>query len=113
MAINKVTLEGNLVSEAEVKIFSGDKAKATIRLAISFYNASTKTQTAPLFVAVTLWNDIAKNFKGKKGDLVSIEGRIVDDSYTKDEVKYSRIGIVANKVEVKAIKKVVSKEEQN
>jgi single-stranded DNA-binding protein len=101
MAINKVLLEGNLVTDPQIKEFPSGKMKSTLKLAISYINHETKESTPPLFLYVTLWNDLAKNFNGKKGDLVTLEGKLVDDSFLKDGVKQPRLGIVASKAEVR------------
>ena len=97
--VNKTFLLGRLTADIELRhVGDDDKAVTDVTVAVdSTYRGKTSTE----FIPVTLWGSeaqFANDYLGK-GSLVHIEGKIKIDEWEKDEQKYSKLKVVAQKLE--------------
>ena len=96
---NKAIILGRLTADIELRhVGDDDKAVADVTVAVdNTYRGNTDTS----FIPVTLWGSeaqFANDYLGK-GSTVLIEGKIKIDEWEKDEQKYSKLKIVASKLE--------------
>jgi single-strand DNA-binding protein len=94
--INVVVLAGNVVADPESRSTNSGKSIATFRLAIN--NTSNDKDT--VFIDVDTWEkqaDFVSQYV-KKGSSVSVTGRLKQDSWEKDGKKFSKILVVAERV---------------
>ena len=86
---NKVEIEGNLLADPEYKTFDSGSRVANLRVASDqFYGkhegpeGKAEWNKATAYVSVEAWNEEAdKASKLKKGDLVSVKGKIQTKSW--------------------------------
>lgn len=92
--INRVLLTGRLVREAEIRKTSTNSIVATFTVAVD--NFSKNGDKSAIFIPCTAWNATAEYVDKyvRKGNLVGIEGRINQRTYT------GRDGRIMNVVEV-------------
>ncbi|KEO74560.1 single-stranded DNA-binding protein [Anditalea andensis] len=114
MIRNSVRLTGRIGNKVEVKVFEGNKKMARLSLAT---NESRKNQQGE-WITDTQWHNIvawgkqADFFETKtdKGTEVSIEGRLINRSYTdKQGTKKYITEIVVNEVNIPAVESNLSK----
>ena len=96
---NKASVLGRRTADVELRhVGADDKAVADVTVAVdNTYRGNTDTS----FIPVTLWGSeaqFANDYLGK-GSTVLIEGKIKIDEWEKNEEKYSKLKIVANKLE--------------
>jgi len=96
---NKAIILGRLTADIELRhVGDDDKAVADVTVAVdNTYRGNTDTS----FIPVTLWGSeaqFANDYLGK-GSTVLIEGKIKIDEWEKDDQKYSKLKIVASKLE--------------
>jgi len=94
--INVVVLAGNVVADPESRSTNTGKSIATFRLAVN--NPLNDKDT--LFVDVDVWEkqaDFVSQYV-KKGSSVSVTGRLKQDSWEKEGKKFSKILVVAERV---------------
>ena len=94
--IKNVVLAGNTTEDPEIRSTTTGKKIASFRLAVN--NPLNDKDT--LFIKVDTWEKQAE-FVGnyvKKGSSVSVIGRLKQDSWEKDGKKFSKILVVAERV---------------
>lgn len=94
--INSVVLAGNVVADPESRNTNSGKAVASFRLAIN----NPINDKDVVYIDVDTWEKQAE-FVGnyvKKGSSVSVVGRLKQDSWEKDGKKFSKILVVAERV---------------
>lgn len=94
--INSVVLAGNVVADPESRNTNSGKAVASFRLAIN----NPINDKDVVYIDVDTWEKQAE-FVGnyvKKGSSVSVIGRLKQDSWEKDGKKFSKILVVAERV---------------
>lgn len=101
MIINRVQLTGNLGGDPEIKTFStGNKlAKFSIATREEFNSRTGEKTVKTEWHNVSAWGKLAEKIEAefKKGNFVSIEGRLVTRHYTdKAGVKKYITEVVAN-----------------
>lgn len=101
--INHVIEIGRLVRDGEFGYITTGTAKLNICIAV---NESRKGQDGwkdyPNYFDVTIWGKTAENLKPYllKGKQVAIEGHLQQQRWEKDGQKYSKVVIIADKVEL-------------
>ena len=89
MQLNKVMLMGYLCEDPKVRTTSGGKTVVNARLGVTHrYKKSDGTKAEDtVFMSFVIWGGRGEAFakNHKKGDLAYIEGRLIDDSWTKDD----------------------------
>lgn len=102
--LNSVTLAGRLTRDVEVKMLSGDRAVASMGLAINRTwkdKDGTKKEEAT-FIEVTAWGKTAEHCGQylRKGSAVFIEGRLKQDAWkTKDGEARQMLKVEAHNVQ--------------
>ena len=93
----RMTITGNLVRDPELKFTTNGKAVCEVTIADN-YKANKDAEGQVSFVDVTLWGTLAENFSNsmKKGQRVFAEGRVQQQSWEKDEVKHTKLKVVAD-----------------
>lgn len=100
---NVVILNGRLVRDVELIYTSGGMAIANGSIAV---NRKRKSENGVIdevnFFDFSLMGKIAENLKPymNKGKFLTIHGRLKQDRWEQDGVKYSRVKIVAENVEL-------------
>ncbi len=98
--LNQVVLVGRLVRDVKVNESESGKKLATITLAVprSFKNQEGLYDTD--FIDCILWNNIATNTSNycKKGDVLSIRGRVQSMLVKEDDINKNVLQIMAEKV---------------
>lgn len=81
--INKVTLVGNCGQEPEIKPLSTGTTVATMSVATSdsYKDKDGQWQQNTEWHKVVVWGKMAENLKVSKGDVVYVEGKIVNRKY--------------------------------
>ena len=96
---NKFIGLGRLTADIELRhVGDDDTAVADVTLAV---DNTYRGKTSTAFIPVTLWGSqaqFANDYLGK-GSLVMVEGRVQVDEWEKDEEKYSKLKVVASKLE--------------
>lgn len=100
---NEVTIEGNLTRDAEIKYTSGGKALLKFSIAYNEkYMKGSEEVKETSFFDITAWGTVAEsNAQLKKGEAVTINGKLKQERWEKDGKTNSKIGIVAFKIELK------------
>ena len=98
MTINKVFLTGNLTRDPE-KRNAGETPVLSFGIAVNEYRKETQYAN---FFDINVFGNQAKNLADliKKGDKVTIEGRLHYASWEKDGQKRSKVDITADWVEL-------------
>lgn len=101
---NRVALIGNLTRDIELRNTAGGTAVADMSLAVNDRrkNAQGEWVDEPTFVDVTLWGrtaEVASEYLSK-GSPVFIEGRLKYESWEKDGQKRSKLGVVAERLQL-------------
>lgn len=99
--MNNITIVGRLVADPEVKELESGKKVTNVTVAVprSYKNANGEYDTD--FLDCVVWNNAAFNLQEfcKKGDLLSIKGRVETSLYEKEDgTKHKSTQIVADKV---------------
>jgi single-strand DNA-binding protein len=98
--VNIVVLQGRLTHTPELRRTGSNVSVVDIQLATNRFipvkGQEGEYKKDTVYTRVTLWNRLAERYadpKSKsflnKGDMVVVEGQLVDDSYEKDGVKYN------------------------
>lgn len=102
-SLNKVMLIGNLTKDPEVRYTSTGTAVADLRMAVTrrFKTASGQDQEETCFVSVTVWGRQAETSGEylRKGSSAFVEGRLKMDEWEKEGQKFSRLVVVAERVQ--------------
>lgn len=103
MAVNTVTLIGNLVDDPELRFTPSGVALATVRLAVSrrYQDRNNEWQEETLFIRGTLWRDAAENAAESltKGMRVIVSGRLELNQWeTQDGDKRSEIRVQIDEI---------------
>lgn len=98
MTINKVFLTGNLTRDPE-KRNAGETPVLSFGIAVNEFRKETQYAN---FFDINVFGNQAKNLADliKKGDKVTIEGRLHYASWEKDGQKRSKVDITADRVEL-------------
>lgn len=106
---NKIVLSGFAGGDAEVKELAGNRKLVKINLAVNeFYkNALGEEVKNTQWFTLTFWNNQAEAASFvKKGNQISIEGRLQNNSYeAKDGTKRYTTNIVVNQLEINPLEK--------
>lgn len=97
--LNVVTLIGRTTGDAELRYTPNNKATASVSIAVDRDFKDKDGEKATDFFRLTFWGKSAENFANwiKKGRLVSIQGRLENNSYEKDgqRVTYTNVIVTA------------------
>lgn len=102
-SLNRVFLIGNLTRDPEVKYTASGKAVSELRMAVNrrFTAPDGQQREETCFVNVVVWGRSAE-LSGErltKGMPLFVEGRLQYDEWEKDGQKFSRIRVVAERVQ--------------
>ena len=100
---NRVILIGNLTRDPELRFTSNSTAVSKIGLAVNDrVKKGDQWVDETTFVEVTLWAKLAEVAKEylEKGSPLFVEGRLKLDSWEQDGQRRSRLGIVADKIQL-------------
>jgi single-strand DNA-binding protein len=103
-SLNKVYLIGNLTRDVEVKYTQSGQAIADMGIACNRKWKDAKTgqmKEEATFINIEVWGKSAENCKSylAKGRPVFVEARLRLDSWEKDGQRYSRLKVVAERVQ--------------
>lgn len=101
--LNRVFLAGNLTRDPEVRYTPEGRAVADLGLAVNrrYRTPDGENREEVCYVSVVVWGRQAET-SGEylsKGSPVLIEGRLHYDQWEKDGQKFSRLRVVANRVQ--------------
>jgi single-strand DNA-binding protein len=88
--LNKSILMGRLTADAETKTFDEKKRVTNFTLAVDRDYVGSDNNRPTDFIQIVAWN-LPEKFISKylkKGELVSVEGRLQSRKYEKEEVHY-------------------------
>ena len=94
--INVVALAGNVVGDPTVRSTNSGKKVATFRLAVN----NPLSEKEVLFIDVDTWEkqaDFVEKYV-KKGSLISVVGRLKQDTWEKDGQKRSSISVITERL---------------
>jgi single-strand DNA-binding protein len=79
--VNTIVVSGGIVSTPELKTFNGTGKVCRTRLAINGYKDTT-------YINLVMWGNKAETLSkyGKKGNKISLTGRLVLDEYKGDSI---------------------------
>ncbi len=101
--LNKVFLMGNLTKEPEIRYTPNGKAVGDMRMAVNrrFKTAEGQAKDETCFIQVVVWGRQAETCGEylRKGSQVLVEGRLQYDEWEKDNQKFSRLRVVADRVQ--------------
>lgn len=91
---------GNLTGEPELRFTNGGKAVTTFTIAINYKANKDAQEEAPLFIKVTVWEELAENVSRlTKGTRVFVAGRLkIEEWQTKEGDKRTTLALVADAV---------------
>ena len=94
--INVAVIAGNAVADPIVRATNSGKQVASVRMAVN----NPINEKEVLFIDVDVWEKQAEFVQKyvKKGSLLSVVGRLKQDSWEKDGQKQSKISIIAEKI---------------
>lgn len=94
--INVVALAGNVVGDPTIRATNSGKKVATFRLAVN----NPLSEKEVLFIDVDTWEKQAEFVEKfvKKGSLISVVGRLKQDTWEKDGQKRSSISVISEKL---------------
>ena len=102
--INRAVLVGRLTRDAEVKYTAGGTACAKVSVAVnrSRKGADGKWGEEVSYLDVTIWGKPAESLKPYllKGKQIAVDGYLKQDRWEKDGKTNSRVGIVADNVQL-------------
>jgi single-strand DNA-binding protein len=102
-SFNKVILIGNLTRDPEVRYTPSGTAVGDLRMAINrrFRTGDGQEREETCFVGVTVWGRQAETCGEylKKGSPALVEGRLKYDEWEKEGQKFSRLSVVAERVQ--------------
>jgi len=100
---NKVILIGNLTRDPEVRYTPSGTAVGDLRMAVNrrFRTGDGQEREETCFVGVTVWGRQAETCGEylKKGAPALVEGRLKYDEWEKEGQKFSRLSVVAERVQ--------------
>jgi single-strand DNA-binding protein len=94
--INVVALAGNVVADPTIRATNSGKKVSTFRLAVN----NPLSEKEVLFIDVDTWEkqaDFVEKYV-KKGSLVSVVGRLKQDTWEKDGQKRSSISVITERL---------------
>ena len=94
--INVAVIAGNAVADPIIRATNSGKKVASVRMAVN----NPINEKEVLFIDVDVWEKQAEFVEKyvKKGSLLSVVGRLKQDSWEKDGQKQSKISIIAEKI---------------
>ena len=102
-SFNKVILMGNLTRDPEIRYTPSGTAVGDLRMATNrrFRTADGQERDETCFVGVTVWGRQAETCGEylKKGASALVEGRLKYDEWEKEGQKFSRLSVVAERVQ--------------
>ena len=102
-SFNKVILIGNLTRDPEIKYTPSGTAVGDLRMATNrrYRTADGQEKDETCFVGVTVWGRQAETCGEylKKGSPALVEGRLKYDEWEKEGQKFSRLSVVAERVQ--------------
>jgi single-strand DNA-binding protein len=100
---NKVILIGNLTRDPEIRYTPSGTAVGDLRMAVNrrFRTGDGQERDETCFVGVTVWGRQAETCGEylKKGRPLLVEGRLKYDEWEKEGQKFSRLSVVAERVQ--------------
>lgn len=92
--MNAVQLIGNIATEITLRLTKTNKQIAHFNLAV---DAAKETY----FIPITCWDSVAVNVSQycQKGSRLAIEGTLRMENWSTDEKKYSRLIVVARRID--------------
>lgn len=104
MSVNQVALTGNITRDPELLATQGGTAVLSFGIAVNdrIKNASGEWEDVPNFFECVTFGNRATALSGilTKGMKVSIAGKLRYSSWEKDGQKHSKVGIIANEIEL-------------
>ena len=104
MSINHVTITGNITRDPELLATQGGTEVLSFGIAVNdrIKNASGEWEDVPNFFECVTFGNRAKALSDilAKGMKVSIAGKLRYSSWEKDGQKHSKVGIIANEIEL-------------
>lgn len=106
--MNKILLIGRLTKDPELRYTQQGTAITRFTLAVNKQLSKEKRQEAETnnrptadFIGITAWSKLAETIANytKKGNLISIEGRLENNDYEKDGIKHYSYQVVASNME--------------
>lgn len=99
--INRVVLVGRLVRDPELRKTPANQSVATFTVAVDNRVGKDKEKSAS-FIRVTAWSATADFMAtyAKKGNLVGVDGRLLQGSYESNGQKITTIDVVADSVQL-------------
>lgn len=94
--INVAVIAGNAVADPIIRATNTGKKVASVRMAVN----NPINEKEVLFIDVDVWEKQAEFVEKyvKKGSLLSVVGRLKQDSWEKDGQKQSKISVIAEKI---------------
>lgn len=94
--INVAVIAGNAVADPIIRATNSGKKVASVRMAVN----NPINEKEVLFIDVDVWEKQAEFVEKyvKKGSLLSVVGRLKQDSWEKDGQKQSKISVIAEKI---------------
>mgnify|MGYP004540262205 CR=1 FL=1 len=108
---NQIFLIGRLTYDPEVTLLENDKEKSLITVAVTRNYKNENGEYDTDFVDCILWDGVAKNTSEycKKGDLISIKGRLQTSNYeSKDGKNIKMTQVVAEKISFLSSNKLIN-----
>jgi single-strand DNA-binding protein len=100
---NKVILIGNLTKDPEIRYTPSGTAVGDLRMAVNrrFRSGDGQEREETCFVGVTVWGRQAETCGEylKRGRPLLVEGRLKYDEWEKEGQKFSRLSVVAERVQ--------------
>ncbi|MGQ9661947.1 MAG: single-stranded DNA-binding protein [Kiritimatiellia bacterium] len=102
-SLNRVLLIGNLVRDPEVRYTPKGQAVSDLRLAVTrqYKSAEGEQKGETCYLDVVVWGRQAETCGEylKRGSPVLVEGRLQQDEWEKEGQKFSRLRVVAERVQ--------------
>lgn len=98
--MNLIVLEGRLTKDPELRTTNNGKSVADITLAVNKSFKNQEGEKTADFLNITLWNDKAINANKylKKGDLISVVGKLENRNFELNGEKRYTLGITADQI---------------
>jgi len=98
--MNLIVLEGRLTKDPELRTTQNGNKVTDVTLAINRKQKNAEGIYETDFLKVTLWNNKATNACEylRKGDLISVQGRIENNIYERDGKTQYNLEIIGNEI---------------
>ena len=99
MSINVTTIAGNLGRDPEIKYLESGKIVASFSLAVPTFGQGEK---GTLWMPCKAWAKVAELIgeHAKKGQMLTVTGRLDQETWEKDDAKHSKVVLVVQDVQL-------------